>query len=237
MSFPASGAAFGADTVAIERTFLRQVFAWMFLALALTTGVAIYFSQTYSIYNYFALHHSTYLIALFAWMGMAMVLGRSLRAQSMSVGAAAFFFFLFAAVTGGLFSVLLDVYTTDSVVGAFAGAAGLFAGMAAVGYTTKIDLSRFGGIIIGAAFGVVAASIAYIFIGGSTFNLIIGYVGVIAFSALTAYDMQRLKRMNAQGFANAQTAEKLAIFGALQLYINFINLFISLLRIFGGGRR
>jgi hypothetical protein len=236
MSFPSHASAFGTD-VAVEHSFLRQVFSWMFLALALTTGVAVYFSHNHAIYNYFVLHGNLYLVALFAWMGMAMVLGRTLRTQRMSVNAAAFFFFIFAGVTGALFSILLDVYTTDSVVGAFAGASGLFAGMAIAGYTTKIDLSRYGGIIIGAAFGVVAASIAYVFVGGSTFNLIIGYIGVVAFSALTAYDMQRLKRMNAQGFANADSAEKLAIFGALQLYINFINLFISLLRIFGGGRR
>jgi hypothetical protein len=234
MSSPST--AFGADAIA-ERGFLRQVFSWMFLALALTTGVAVYFSQNHAIYNYFILHRTFYLVALFGWMAMSMVLGRSLRTQRMSVSAAAFFFFLFAGVTGALFSILLDVYTTDSVVAAFAGASGLFAGMAIVGYTTTVDLSRFGGIIIGAAFGVVAASVAYVFVGGGTFNLIIGYIGVVAFSALTAYDMQRLKRMRAQGFASADSAEKLAIFGALQLYINFINLFISLLRIFGGGRR
>jgi hypothetical protein len=123
------------------------------------------------------------------------------------------------------------------VVGAFAGAAGVFGGMAVVGYTTRTDLSRFRGLLFGALIGLIAASVAFIFTGGSTFNLIIGYAGVLIFSGLTAYDIQRLKTMQAQGFANAESAEKLAIFGALRLYLDFINLFISLLRIFGGGRR
>jgi hypothetical protein len=168
---------------------------------------------------------------------MVVVLSRVLNSQRISVRVAALLFFLYAGLTGVVFSILLDVYTTDSVVGAFAGAAGVFAGMAAVGYTTHTDLSRFRGLLFGALIGLIAASVAFIFTGGSTFNLIIGYAGVLIFSGLTAYDIQRLKATAAQGFANAESAEKLAIFGALRLYLDFINLFISLLRIFGGGRR
>lgn len=109
--------------------------------------------------------------------------------------------------------------------------------MATLGYTTHIDLSRFRGLLLGALAGLVVASMAFVFTGGSAFNLVLGYVGVLVFSGLTAYHMQALKTMRAQGFANAETAEKIAIFGALLLYLDFINLFISLLRIFGGARR
>jgi FtsH-binding integral membrane protein len=145
-------------------------------------------------------------------------------------------FFLYAALTGVVFSILLDVYTTDSVVGAFAGACGVFGGMAAFGYTTKASLSRFGPILFGALIGLIAASVVFVFTGGSALNLVIGVLGVIIFSGLTAYDLQNLKQMRSGGFANAQSAEKLAIYGALRLYLDFINLFISLLRIFGNAR-
>ena len=228
--------AFGSDA-AVERDFLRQVFAWMFLALALTTGIAIWFHQSSAALNYFASHTTVFYVALFGQLAMVFVLSRVLNSQRISVSVAALLFFLYAGLTGVVFSVLLDVYTTDSVVGAFAGAAGVFGGMALVGYTTKTDLSRFRGLLFGALIGLVVASVAFIFTGGATFNLIIGYAGVLIFSGLTAYDLQRLKAMRAQGFASTQAAEKLAIFGALRLYLDFINLFISLLRIFGGGRR
>jgi uncharacterized protein len=233
--FPAN-TAFGADVV-VERDFLRQVFAWMFLALALTTGVAIWFHQSNAALNYFQNHHALFFVALFAPLVMVLVLQRLVLSPNVTVGVAAFVFFLYAALNGLIFSILLDVYTTKSVVGAFAGAAGVFGGMALVGYTTRTDLSRYGGILIGAVWGLVAASIAYVFVGGSALNLVIGYAGVLVFSLLTAYDMQRLKAMRLGGVPSGAAGEKLAIFGAIRLYLDFINLFISLLRIFGGARR
>jgi FtsH-binding integral membrane protein len=209
----------------------------MFLAHALTTAIAIWFHQSDATLNFFERHTALFYIALFGQLAMVVVLSGVLNSQRISVRVAALLFFLYAGLTGVVFSILLDVYTTDSVVGAFAGAAGVFGGMAVVGYTTRTDLSRFRGLLFGALIGLIAASVAFIFTGGSTFNLIIGYAGVLIFSGLTAYDIQRLKAMQAQGFANAESAEKLAIVGALRLYLDFINLFISLLRIFGGGRR
>ncbi len=231
-----ANAAFGSDA-AVERDFLRQVFAWMFLALALTSGVAIWFHQSNAALNYFQHHHALFLVALFAPLVMVLALQRMVLSPSITVGTAAFVFFLYAALNGLIFSILLDVYTTNSVVGAFAGAAGVFGGMALVGYTTRTDLSRYGGVLIGAVWGLVAASIAYVFIGGPALNLVIGYIGVIVFSALTAYDMQQLKAMRVRGVPSGAVGEKLAIFGAIRLYLDFINLFISLLRIFGGARR
>jgi uncharacterized protein len=229
-------AAFGSTDVAVERDFLRQVFAWMFLALALTTGVAIWFHQSDATLNYFATHQTLFYVALFGQLAMVLVLRGVVRSLTVPTGVAAFIFFAYAALTGLVFSILLDVYTTNSVVGAFAGAAGVFGGMAMVGYTTKTDLTRFRGILFGALIGIVVASVVYIFVGGSTLNLIIGFFGVIIFSGLTAYDIQRIKVMQQQGVASGRAADKLAIFGALMLYLDFVNLFISLLRIFGGRR-
>jgi len=237
----------------VERDFLRQVFAWMFLALALTTGVAILFHNG-STEAWIANHPTLFYIALFGQLGFVFALRFMLVSQRVSTQVAAFMFFLYAALTGVVFSVLLDVYKTASVVGAFGGACGVFAGMALLGYTTKTDLTRFGPILFGALIGVIAASFVYIVVGGQTLNLIIGYLGVIIFSGLTAYDMQMLKRLRSGGSIGTRfggfgrggasvaigdssaSAEKLAIFGALWLYLDFINLFISLLRIFGNQR-
>jgi FtsH-binding integral membrane protein len=237
VSFPSeASAAFGAG-VAAERTFLRQVFAWMFLALALTTGVAIWFHQSDAALNYFASHQTLFWVALIGQLAMVFAIRAVVRSPNVSVSVAALLFFVYAAITGLVFSILLDVYTTDSVVGAFAGATGVFGGMAVVGYTTQTDLSRFRGILFGALIGLIAASVAFVFTGGSAFNLVIGFAGVLIFSGLTAYDIQQIKLMQIRGVPSGATADKLAIFGALRLYLDFVNLFISLLRIFGGARR
>ena len=259
MSSYDASAAFGGEALA-ERTFLRQVFAWMFLALALTTGVAIYFHDSNSALNYFTAHPTLFYVALFAQLGFVIALRPIVSSQRVSVQVAALIFFLYAALTGVVFSILLDVYTTDSVVGAFGGACGVFAGMALWGYTTKSDLSRFGPILFGALIGMIVASFVFVFTGGTILNLLIGFAGVIIFSGLTAYDIQNLKQMRLGRFTGfggfgggfgrrgqqqpqqaapvvtGQAAEKLAIYGALMLYLDFINLFISLLRIFGGRR-
>jgi len=160
-----------------------------------------------------------------------------LNSQAHLVRFAALLFFLYAGLTGVVFSILLDVYTTDSVVGAFAARPGCSAAWRRSATRRAQTSAASEACCFGALIGLIAASVAFIFTGGSTFNLIIGYAGVLIFSGLTAYDIQRLKAMQAQGFANADSAEKMAIFGALRLYLDFINLFISLLRIFGGGRR
>jgi FtsH-binding integral membrane protein len=247
--------AFGTDA-RVEHDFLRQVFAWMFLALALTTGVAIWFHSG-STLTWVSQHQSLFYVAIFAQLGFVLAIQFVAFSPRVSAQALAFMFFIYAALTGAVFSILLDVYTTDSVVGAFGGACGVFAGMAILGYTTRADLSRFWPVLFGAVCGIVVASIVFLFTGGETLNLIIGYLGVIVFSALTAYDLQMLKRLRSgqpmsRGFGfgrrggggrgpqlaivDGASSEKIAILGALWLYLDFINLFISLLRIFGRGR-
>jgi uncharacterized protein len=228
--------AFGVDAAA-ERTFLRQVFAWMFLALALTTGIAVWFHQSNATLDFFGAHPTLFYVAFLSIIPLSYAMRGVVRSPNVSVGVAALVLFVVAAIVGVVASVMLDVYTTYSVVGAFAGAAGVFGGMALVGYTTRVDLSRYSGIIFGAFWGVFVSSFVFIFTGGSAFNLVIGYVGVLVFSALTAFQVQGLKRMQAEGVGGGTAAEKLAILGAMQLYITFVNLFFSLLRIFGGARR
>ena len=170
--------AFGSDA-RVEHDFLRQVFAWMFLALALTTGVAILFPRPGDAHNYLASHPTLFYVAIFAQLGFVIALRPIVFSQRVSVQVAAFIFFVYAALTGAMFSILLDVYTTDSVVGAFGGACGVFGAMALLGYTTQIDLSRFGPILFGALIGMSSPSFVYIFVGGQTLNLLIGYIGVV----------------------------------------------------------
>lgn len=221
-------------SVAAERSYLRQVFAWMLLGLALTTGVAIYLSTTTNVADYFANHGGTFWILMIAQFGVVIALSAAL--PRISANTAALLFCVYAGLTGITFALLFEIYTTGSVVGAFAGATGVFGGMAAYGYFTQRDLSGLRGILFGALIGLIVASIAFVFIGGSTLNLIIGWAGVIIFAGLTAYDMQKIKQIGASGIGDADTVQKLAIFGALALYLDFINLVMSMLRIFGGSR-
>ncbi len=226
--------AFGATDAVAERVYLREVFAWMILALAITTGVAIYLSSSANAVQYFNDHP----LALWILFGaqIAMVLLLSVGLMRISPTLAAVLFCVYAALMGATFAILFQVYTTGSIVGAFAGATGVFAGMAAYGYFTTRDLTSLGGILFGALIGLIVASIAFVFIGGQTLNLIIGWLGVIVFAGFTAYDIQKIKQMRTQFQGDAATAQKLAIFGALALYLDFINLVISLLRIFGNSR-
>ncbi len=230
-----SNTAFGTiDDAVAERNYLREVFAWMILAVALTTGVAAYFSQSDRLLNYFNQHPAA-LWVLFAAQ-LVVVLALTVALPKMSATMAAIVFCLYAGLMGLTFAVLFQIYTTGSVVGAFAGATGVFAGMAAYGYFTERDLSGMGGILFGALIGLIVASIAFIFIGGETLNLIIGWGGVIIFAGFTAYDIQSIKKMRVLAAGDAAATQKLAIFGALRLYLDFINLVISLLRIFGNAR-
>ena len=230
----ASGAAdaFGRSEAGIS--YLRQVMAWMFLGLAITTGIAVYFSAATDVVDY--LDDNPAVLFVLIGLQLALVFGLSFGINRINGAAAALMFCLYAGLTGAVFALILQVYTTSSIVGAFAGAAGVFGGMALIGYTTKKDLSAFGPILFGALIGLIVASIVFMFVGGSTFNLIIGWAGVIIFAGLTAYDMQKIKRMGASNMGDADTVQKYAIFGALALYLDFINIFLFLLRIFGNSR-
>ena len=223
-----------AVSAAAERTFLRQVFAWMLLGLALTTGVAIYLASSNNVAQYFEDHSGAYWVLIIVQFGA--VIGLTFLMPRISANTAALLFCLYAGLTGVIFAILFEVYSNADIAFAFGGATGVFGGMALYGYVTKRDLSSWGGILFGALIGLIVASVVFIFVGGSTFNLVLGIFGVIIFAGLTAYDMQKIKEIGAKGIAQGDTAQKLAIFGALALYLDFINLVISLLRIFGGSR-
>jgi FtsH-binding integral membrane protein len=142
-------------------------------------------------------------------------------------------FILYSVINGALLSYIFLAYTASSVATVFFITAGTFAAMAIVGYTTKTDLSSMGKILFMALIGLIIATIVNLFIKSSGFTLILSYVGVLIFVGLTAWDSQKIKQMLLQAPDAGEGAQKLALLGALTLYLDFINLFIYLLRIFG----
>jgi len=141
----------------------------------------------------------------------------------------------FSACMGASLSSLFLVYSTGTLATTFFITGGTFVTMAVIGYTTKTDLSQFGKILFMALIGIILASIVNWFIGSSAMDYVISMIGVLVFTGLTAYDMQRIKNMSAE-VQGGEIQTKVAIMGALSMYLNFVNLFLFLLRLFGGNR-
>jgi FtsH-binding integral membrane protein len=171
-------------------------------------------------------------VVMFAPIGF--VLAMSLGYNKLSYPILLFLFLVYAAVMGASLSFIFLIYTDGSIFGTFLSAAGMFGIMAVVGYTTKTDLTKFGSIMMMGLFGIIIASIINWFLQSDSMGYIISCIGVLVFTGLTAYDVQKLKRIGAGVEFGAESTSKLVIMGALNLYLDFINLFLFLLRIFGG---
>ncbi|EDM37059.1 membrane protein [Pedobacter sp. BAL39] len=232
------------QTGVVAKKFFANVFLWMFVALTLSTLSAIFMTSSPEIYS--ALRNletgkPTTLgwIATFAPLGLVLLMSAGL--SRLSYTALIGVFILYSALTGVSLSFILLIYTSASVITCFAAAAGIFGIMAFLGYTTDVDLSKFGPILMVGVVGLIIASVANMFIQSESFSLFMAFVGIAIFTALTAYDVQKLKRIGAgleESGAQIQDADtkKLAIMGALSLYLDFLNIFIYLLRIFGDRR-
>ena len=160
-------------------------------------------------------------------------MGLTFAINKIPAGVAIGAFFLYAALTGVTFSVLFLIYTGASIASTFFICAGMFGAVSAFGYITKMDLSKFGTYFFMALIGIIIASVVNIFLNSSTLNWIISYVGVIIFVGLTAYDTQRIKKMSQVTDFDTEQGKKGAVMGALTLYLDFINMFLFLLRILG----
>lgn len=228
-----SSAPVGALDPAISRAFLKSVFAWMFVGLGLTAAIAAWFGANDALMNRLIDQPGWIIGAILLQLGLVMALTFGIR--RISASAAVFMFVLYAGVSGVTFAIILYGFTKESVAMAFAGATGVFGGMALYGYTTKRDLTGLGPVLFGALIGLIVASVVWMFTGGQTFNLIIGVAGVIIFAGLTAWDVQKIQQWGREA-VDEEGARKVAIFGALALYLDFVNLFLMLLRIFGGSR-
>lgn len=229
----------------VSKKFFANVFLWMFVALSLSTLAAYLFGTNAELMQYLrTINPETGkvgmtifgYIAMFAPLGLVLLMGFGL--SRLSLPALVGVFVLYSVLTGVSLSFILAVYTTGSIVSCFAGAAGIFGIMAFMGYTTNIDLSKFGPILMVGVIGLVIATVINMFIQSEGFSLLMAYIGIAIFTALTAYDVQKIKRIGegieASGEQVLQVeSKKMAIVAALSLYLDFLNIFLFLLRIFG----
>ncbi|GAA4022356.1 Bax inhibitor-1/YccA family protein [Deinococcus rubellus] len=216
-------------TESLVRSFMNRTYSWMAAGLVLTAAIAYITASNENLASQVMSIRFPLLI-----VQLGVVLGMSFLLPRISSAVAGLLFMVYAAITGLTFSGLLMVYSTQAVYSAFGTAALTFGAMSVVGYVIKRDLSGMGRFFLFALIGLVVAMFINIWVGGAALNLGISVIGVLLFAGLTVYDTQMLRNMALSG-VEGDNAEKGAIYGALSLYLNFINMFLFLLRIFGGG--
>ena len=214
----------------VERRFMSAVYRWMALGLVVTAGVAYSVASTPEVLQVVIGNRMVFWGLIIAQFGLVMAL--SAAVSKLSAGVAGALFLLYSALTGATLSVILLVYTGNSVASAFAVTAGTFLAMSIFATVTKRDLSGWSNFLFMGLIGVVIASVVNIFMKSSMMQFVISAAAVVVFTGLTAYDTQRLRRMAVAGAGIAA----LPVNGALSLYLNFINLFLSILNLFGGRR-
>jgi FtsH-binding integral membrane protein len=210
---------------------MRKVYLWMTLALVIT-GITAYGIATSPGLIYAILSNQ----ALFWGLIIAefvLVFAISGAINKMSITVATLLFVLYSVINGATLSVIFIAYTAESITNVFFITAATFGTMSLIGYTTKTDLSSMGKYLMMALIGVVIATIVNIFMGSSMLHMIISYVGVLVFVGLTAYDTQKIKNLLMEAPDAGEHMHKIALLGSLTLYLDFINLFIYLLRILG----
>ena len=211
---------------------MRKVYVWMTLALAITSFTAYAVATSPGIMQ--AIYgNQAIVIGLFV-AELALVFGVGAAINRLSLTTATLMFIAYSVINGIVFSSIFMVYTMTSIVSVFMITAGTFGAMAALGYTTSVDLSKWGGILAMALIGLIIATLVNVFlIKNSGLTVILNYAGVLIFVGLTAWDSQKIKRMLLEAPDAGETSQKIALLGALTLYLDFINLFIHLLRILG----
>jgi FtsH-binding integral membrane protein len=214
----------------LAQAFLTQSFFWMFLGLLVTTGVGVMVSSLSM--ETIARIAGLSIILIIAQLGVAIVLTAAIRKISATVGL--LLFFVYAALTGVTLGFILVAYELGSILAAGSSAAAVFGAAALYGAVTKRDLTSMGRYLFMGLVGIIVASLVNWFIGWDTLSFVISIVGVVIFTGLTAYDVQKIQRGDLAAWT--QSMEKGAVMGAFMLYLDFINLFFMLLRLFGNSR-
>jgi FtsH-binding integral membrane protein len=214
---------------AVQGAFLTQAFFWMFLGLLLTTAVAALVQFNTGLVNFAARNFLLLIIAQ-----LALAIGIQWGIGRISATIALGLFFVYAASLGLTIGLIVGMYTTSSVATAFLSAGAMFGAAALYGYTTKRNLAGIGGMAYMAFVGLFVALIVNFFLGSDVIGYVLSVAGVIIFTILTAWDVQRIS--SGQLVAQLGSVEKAAVIGALHLYIDFVNLFLFLLRLFGDRR-
>lgn len=214
-----------------QALFITKVYNWMALALFVTGLVAYFTASSPQMIN--AIISSKLIFYGLLISELLLVIYLTSAIQKLSQNMVITGFLIYSVLNGLTMSVIFLVYTSNSIATTFYVTAGTFGAMSLYGYYTKKDLTSIGNIAIMALIGIIIASIVNMFLKNEMMYWIITYLGVAVFVALTAYDTQKLKEIGSKGFVNGENMEKMSILGALTLYLDFINLFLFLLRIFG----
>jgi FtsH-binding integral membrane protein len=210
---------------------MRKVYVWMTLALVIT-GICAYGVATSPALMQMVYGNKAAIWVLFI-AEIGLVFYTTARINRLSLSTATTLFIIYSALNGVTMSAIFVAYTMTSIAQVFFITAGTFAAMALIGYTTKKDLTRFGGIAFMLLIGLIIATVVNMFVQSTMLDLILSYIGVALFVGLTAWDSQQIKRALAMQPDMSESSQKVALLGALTLYLDFINLFLYLLRIFG----
>ena len=214
------------------QSVMRQVYVWMLFGLLVTAGLA-YVTVATPLVNLVA-NPIVMLVAIVGELGLVLVI--SLGFNRLSAGAATVLFFAYAALNGFTLSIVLLAFSIESIFLTFVATAALFGAMSIIGYTTHVDLTKLGTFLIMGVLGLIIASVVNIFVNSGPLNLLISAAGVLIFTGLTAFDTQRIGRMAAQMSQEGEAGIKFGIMGALRLYLDFINMFLFMLRLTGRRR-
>lgn len=222
------------DSSALSKNFISNVFSLMFIALGISGITAFWFYESDAVMSLISVTGGmTGLgwVVMFAPLGLVMLMGFGFN--KLSISTLMIVFILYSLLTGMSLSFIFLAYSASSITMTFFITAGTFGTMALLGYTTSTDLTKFGSILYMALIGIIIASLVNWFMQSEGLDYIISILGVLIFTGLTAYDVQKLKRIGAGVEYDGETKQKLIIMGALTLYLDFINLFLFLLRLFG----
>lgn len=223
---------------AAVKSFLSNVFTYMAGALAITGVISYWFASSEEMMSTLINPETgmTMLGYVVMFAPLIFVLVMSFSFNRLSSFALLMLFIAYSAVMGVSLSFIFLAYTATSITTTFFITAGTFGAMAFLGYTTKQDLTKFGGLLMMALIGIIIAMVVNMFVGSESLDYLISCIGVLIFTGLTAYDVQKLKKIGSGEEYGAEGMNKLAIMGALNLYLDFVNLFLFLLRLFGGRR-
>ncbi len=224
------------EVKSIQASFINKVYMWMCGALLITGFVALRTISSESLMNtlFGGTSMMPFYVLIFAELGLVWWLSASIN--KMSSGLATALFILYSALNGLTLAVVFLLYTKASIASTFFVTAGTFGVMSAYGYFTKKDLTSWGNLLFMALIGFIIASVVNIFLQSTFFYWLITYAGILIFVGLTAYDTQKIKQMSLGLDADSEAGKKGAIMGALMLYLDFINLFLLLLRVLGNRR-
>jgi len=220
--------------VAVASSFFPKVYGWMTAGLALTAFMSVVTLSSRELLELIFGNRIVFYALIIGELGLVIALSAAIN--RISAATATLMFLAYSALNGVTFAAIFLAYTSSSIAGAFFVASGTFAAMSLYGFATRRDLTGWGSFFFMGLVGIIIASVVNIFLQSQMVYWVTSYIGVFVFVGLTAYDTQKIKMIGQAGFTDSESRKKAAIIGALRLYLDFINLFLMLLRIMGNRR-